>query len=341
MIPHSKPYVTDVEMEYVSRILNSGSLVAGSTFAQLGSELRKYLGLDDTFFFSSGRIALLALLEAIKLKDGLSKNEIILSTYVCKEVAEAIEMAGFIPVFCDIDNHWKTTADCVAATMTKKTKAVIVAHIFGIFSDISSLTDSGLVIIEDCAQAFLPLKEKLSDLVFYSFHATKCLTTIAGGLAAVHNDKYRETLQAVAQRIEYYNGFNDLNSALGLAQLAHYDNMLATRQRIAYNYLEKLPPQLTAEIQAVATDSMFFRFPLRLKSDFSFEKLAKDYEDAGIIIRRGVDQLVHRNYGLSDCDFPTAIKVFNQTVSIPIYPALSSSEVEYIITSTNRIFAKQ
>jgi UDP-4-amino-4-deoxy-L-arabinose-oxoglutarate aminotransferase len=339
MITHSKPYITDTEKEYTARVLNSGMLTKGRIYAGFCERVNEYLGTSDSVFCSSGTSSLRAILDTVKAKDGIAKNEVILPTYVCRTVAEAVWSVGFRPVFCDIDEKWGIDAESAIKKMTDRTIAVIFVNIYGIIADFSRLREQGCLVIEDNCQAFCRDVGRDADFAFYSFHATKCLTTIEGGMAAVNNADYKDAFTKVAAKYEQANGYNDLNSAIGLAQIEQYDNMLRKRAEIAGFYLKNINSDLTAELRK-AEKNIYFRFPLRYKGRQDFDVIREKFEKHGVAVRRGVDLLLHRFYGLSDTGFEVSKNVLNETVSIPIYPSLTLSEAEYIMNLVNEILGE-
>lgn len=128
----------------------------------------------------------------------------------------------------------------------------------------------------------------------------------------------------------------DFQAALGLAQLRRYRAFLARRAQIARRYFESLPNEFTAQLRARSADSIYFRFPLyaeRLNAEGAIAAL----QARGIAARRGVDALLHRQRGLSDRGFPSAVRLFERTVSIPLHPSLSEAEQRRVVAATNAV----
>ena len=122
---------------------------------------------------------------------------------------------------------------------------------------------------------------------------------------------------------------SDIQAALGISQLKRYPNLLKRRREIAGKYLTTLAAiSLKLVNYDAKASSMFFRLPLKV--DGGLDKYQVSFFEKGIQIRRGVDKLLHRFMGLNDKNFPVSVELFNQTISIPIYPALSDDEVNRI-----------
>ena len=68
-----------------------------------------------------------------------------------------------------------------------------------------------------------------------------------------------------------------------------------------------------------------------------FNSLSRRFAERGVVVRHGVDELLHRSSGESDGNFPNAVASFANTVSIPIYPALTDDEVGTVIDAVKAI----
>ena len=84
---------------------------------------------------------------------------------------------------------------------------------------------------------------------------------------------------------------------------------------------------------------MFYRFPVRVEGGFEVYRCL--FQAVGVHVRRGVDTLLHRRLGLDECNFPVAERLFAETVSIPIYPALTREGQSRVISCCREIFAEQ
>lgn len=334
-ISHSKPYIQPAFVKETTNIISEGMLARGERVDQFSNELSNYLHNKYVFLTPSGTAAIYLSLRAI----GLEKDdEVILPTYVCYSVAEAILLAGGKPVFCDIGNSWVMEVQNVQPLITRKTKAIIVVHIFGILADIRAFKNLNIPIVEDCCQCFTNnIGEKKvgseSDFAVYSFHATKCLTTGEGGALICNNNDMLSRVKALYLAYKHVLTFTDLQASLGLQQLYVYQNMLEKRGTIAAYYLSNIKPNLT-EAQRNAGHSIYFRFLLRTNRDFNIVK--KKFEMEEIAVRKGVDELLHHRYGIKG-NYNNAEGIFQSTVSIPIYPALADSEMQKIVSVTNQL----
>jgi perosamine synthetase len=338
MISHSRPYITKDDIAAVRKVLESENIAKGAKVFEFEKALAEYIGTKSAFATGSGTAALILGLKAL----GITENdEVILPTYVCRNVMDAINTIGAKPVFCDIGDEWNMNTETIKPKLTSKTKAIIIVHIFGIPADSKNIKDLGVHVIEDTCQAFgAEANGKIlgseSELAMYSFHATKCLTTGEGGALTSNNPKITSRIKELLEKNFIPSPMTDVQAALGISQLRKFRQMLNTRKKIAEKYFKELQMDNVFLPETVKDKSIFFRFPVRIEK-LDFENAKKIFFNQGIHVRRGVDSLLHRNLGLDDKKFPCAVKLFGETLSIPIYPALSEEELEKVIENTNKI----
>ncbi len=163
----------------------------GSAIGKIETWFRKYSNTPCAVSFNSGRSALLAILKAFDIgKD----SEVIIQAFTCVAVPNSIRWAGATPVFADIDETFNIDPVDVAKKITRKTRAIIVQHTFGIPAAMNELaqvaTKNNLFLIEDCAHALgATYQEKkvgtFGDAAFFSFGRDKVISSVFGGLASI------------------------------------------------------------------------------------------------------------------------------------------------------------
>lgn len=333
MVPHSKPWITKAETLCAQELIETGHMAAGPRVQQFRRVLADVLGATEAWVCASGTQALVGALNAL----GLSKeDEVILPTYTCPSVYDAVVLAGATPIFCDVGNAWNMTPETVAPRITARTRAIILVHHFGLTERVEPFRKFGVSIISDLCQNFdVGLTSGVSDdgdIQVFSFHSTKCLTTAHGGAVVARNSKLAKPLAEVMRGVELMAGITDLQAALGTAQLSRYAEFQARRRTLADRYFAALPSHLCDSLAGVRDRWNFFRFPLRQRL-FPFSEIASAMAEQGVLVRQGIDTLLHRNLGLSDHDFPNAVRSYQETISIPFYPALSDFEAKKVINA--------
>src|SRR2546429_149704 len=151
MIPHSNPSISDDDAERVARVVRSGRLAQGPEVAAFERELAARLGVQDAAAVASGTAALELALGALGVGAG---DEVLIPTYVCDALHHAVRRAGATPVLVDADpaTHSLSAKDALARR-TRRTRAVIVPHAFGLAADLEPFQALEVPVIEDCAQA--------------------------------------------------------------------------------------------------------------------------------------------------------------------------------------------
>jgi dTDP-4-amino-4,6-dideoxygalactose transaminase len=307
----------------------------GERTAALEQRVAAWFDASGGVGVASGSASILLALRALGVGEGA---EVVVPTYVCRSVAEAVVAAGAIPRFCDSGPDWVVTVDEMRSAMSARTRAIVVPHLYGLFADAAGIRAALKVpVLEDFAQAF-PAQgtRKLGgDVGIFSFHPTKCLTAAEGGLAIASTDladamrKLRDGHRGsfVARQ---FSPLSDLGAALVHSQLDRYPEFLTARDAVAKLYYDRLQAACPQRLprRALFDSGMHFRFTLRIPG--GLESVAKRFAARGIAVRRGVDELLHRVRGEPDHLFPRAVAQFNKTVSLPIHPGMTQAEAAQV-----------
>ncbi len=343
-ISHSKPWIVEADIEAVTGVLITGMIAQGKSTQEFEYAFGSWVGVEDGgVSVGSGAAALVLALSALGVGVG---DEVVLTTYLCPSVLEAILTTGATPVLCDVGPNWVVTAENMASCITPNTKALIVAHMYGIFADVESFRQFGIPIVEDCAQA-VDYKGKRNingDIAMFSFHPTKCFTTGEGGMAVSANSNLVAMMRSIRDGFKNASGgrlfspMSDISASLGLSQLSRYHKMLDRRNDLALKYKSALEKVIPDSLQyAPFENSMFFRFPVKIPGGLGVYK--EGFAQKDICVRRGVDRLLHRLMGAPDDNFRESVRLFEMTVSLPIYPALTNEEHSYCAESATGIFS--
>ena len=150
-IPHSKPTLGVEESRAVSEIIESGYIAEGEIVKTFENNFADFLGLDHAVSTNSGTSALHLTLLAMDVGPG---DEVIIPSYVCSALLNAVNYTGATPVLAEIDpdTHNLDAAD-VQGRLTRRTRAIIVPHLFGLAANMEPLLKLDVPIIEDCAQS--------------------------------------------------------------------------------------------------------------------------------------------------------------------------------------------
>jgi UDP-4-amino-4-deoxy-L-arabinose-oxoglutarate aminotransferase len=304
----------------------------GERTAALERRLAAWQGARGGVGVGSGSAAILLALKAMDIGAGA---EVIVPTYVCRSVAEAVVAAGARPSFCDSGPDWVITPEQVRAAASGHSRAVIVPHLYGFCADVAGIRAAlKLPVIEDLAQAVPAegVRNLGGDIGIFSFHPTKCLTAGEGGLAISARSDLVDAMRrlrdgsATAFVPRLFSPLSDLAAALVTSQLDRYAEFLAKRREIAALYYGKLASVCPGRLprKELFESGMHFRFVLRGRG--GLDAVAQKFAARGITVRKGVDELLHRVRGEPDRSFPQAVAQFNETISLPIHPGMTMAE---------------
>lgn len=351
IILHNKLSVGTEEIAAIERVIKSGWVAQGWQVKKFEDEFSNLLfnGKSRAVAVSNGTSALYLALISLGVGPG---DEVILPTYTCSAVLNAVVMTGATPVLVDIDN--KTLNISLVETVkkiTKKTKAIIITHTFGCPADLDGFLKLRVPIIEDCAQALGSRYRNgylgtFGVISTFSFYASKVITTGNGGMIFSRNRKLIDKIRDYREfdcRKKYLPRFNfkmsDIQAAMGRIQLKKLPFFLKRRKYFASVYSQILP-SLSVWPQPVCVDSLnFYRFLIRTKRA---RQLKRYFADNGIetIIPIESYELLHRYLGQDPKKFPVSEEVAKSTLSLPVYPALSTAELKYIVSMLNKYLEK-
>lgn len=345
-VPHSRPWITAADVRAVARTVRSGALAQGAEVARFEAEVGAFLGLPPGVAVSSGTAALHLALLGLGIGPG---DEVILPSYTCVAPFHAVEYVGATPRLADVDpvTYNLDPAD-VRRRITRRTRAVIVPHQFGLPADLERLLALGLPVIEDCAQAIgarqrgRPVGSSGAASIV-SFYATKLLTTGEGGMVLSRDGRLLNRLRDrrdYDERRRHAVRFNykltDFQAALGRSQLRRLPAMLSRRAAIAARYRRgwaDLPVSLPSA-PAGGTHA-FHRFVVGVPG--AAARAARQLYRLGVTARLPVFQPIHVTLRLDG--FPGTAHAFRHGLSVPLYPALTPREESLVIRGLQRVFA--
>ncbi len=346
VIPHSRPTLGETEAEAVAAVVRGGWIAQGNQVAAFERAMAKVTGQAQGVAVSSGTSALYLALVALGIG---SDDEVVIPSYVCTALWHAVRLTGAKPVLVDIEPAtYQPSPQAVARALTRRTKAVIVPHMFGLPADVVTMKSHGIPLIEDCAQTLgvtvrgTPIGGT-GELAVCSFYATKLLTAGEGGMVLGRDESLMSRVRALRQYDEQDvldQAFNykmtDIQAALGLCQVARLESFLARRRAIAARYHDAvrqvglMPPSAASGLE-----HGYFRYVVRLPKPVD---PALDRARAlGIGCRRPVFRPIHRYRGLSG--FPGTDAAWERALSIPLYPALTDHEVDRVVDALPTILA--
>ena len=371
-IPFHKTHTTDEEINAATEAMRSGWLTMGPKTVAFEKEFKTYIGTEEAVSVNSATAALHLALKAIRLQ---RDDEVIVPTNTFVATAEVVTYFDAIPVLCDIEEETHNIdVSKIEALITPKTKAIIPVHFAGQPCDMDEIyaiaKKYDLKIIEDAAHA-IPSSYKGvkignlagSDVTCFSFYATKTLSTGEGGMATTNSAEYAKNMRInrlhgisrdawdryTTKGAWYYeivdNGckYNttDINAAIGMVQLKKQDELRQKRAEIAQKYTNAFSKHLKIVTPFVKSDreTSWHLYVIKISNRDSVIEELKE---------RGVGCSVHfipihkhpyykERYNYDNAAYPVANKVFEESLSLPIYPDMSDAEIAYVIKQVNDV----
>lgn len=357
-IPLFRPVISDEAIEATAEVLRSGWLGLGPRTKEFEERFAEFVGAPYCVALNSGTSALHLALRLLDLAEG---DEVVTTALTFVSTNHVILYERAVPVFADVQ---ETTGNLDPASIRKKitdrTRAIVVVHYGGYPCELDEIYEiaagAGAVVIEDCAHAAgATYRGKRigshGDLHAFSFHAVKNLSMGDGGALTVRSGEWdarlrrlrwlgidRSTYDRAAPGTYLWDydvpevGFkyhmNDINAAIGLAQLRLLDAENARRSAIADAYRAELAdvPGLSLLEYADDRQSAYHLFcVLAEERDSLVTKLKEAGIDTGVHYRRND---VYRMY--EENDLPGTEHFWTRAVSLPMHLMLSDDDVASI-----------
>ncbi|WP_109482957.1 DegT/DnrJ/EryC1/StrS aminotransferase family protein [Paraburkholderia sp. C35] len=258
-LPFVRPEIDEETIRGVVDVLRSGWITTGPQNQAFEKALSEYCGGRPVRTFNSGTATLEI---GLRIAGGGAGDEVITTPATWVSTSNVILEVGATPVFVDIDPATRNIdLNLLEKAITPRTKAIIPVFLSGLPVDMDRLYAIArahkLRVIEDAAQAFGATWKgerigKLGDIVSFSFHANKNLTSIEGGALVLNNEeeavlaqKYR--LQGIVRTgfdgmdCELLGGkynLTDVAARVGLGQLQHIERFNTQRRKLARGYFD-------------------------------------------------------------------------------------------------------
>ena len=340
MIAHSKPTLGVGEVKILAETIASGNIAQGTLVQQFEKKTASFIATKYAVALNSGTSALHLALLSLGIKNN---DEVIIPSFTCTAILNAIHYTGAKAILADINpEDYNISVSEIKKKLTRKTKAIIVPHMFGHPVDLAPILNLGPSVIEDCAQSIGAMCHgrktgSFGLLSVFSFYATKMMTTGEGGMVLTNSSilaKKIRDLRDYDEKSNYVTRYNykitDLQAGIGIKQLFNLTNFIKRRQQIAKQYTENLSGKDIA-LPAVKKNCthVFYRYIIRIRQES--RKFIKNMLKNNVVCCKPVYRPIHRYLGLSG--FPNSEKAWRQAVSIPIYPSLSNENVKIILSN--------
>lgn len=348
-------------------------LTTGQQTREFEDAFAAYLGAKHAVGLTSCTAALHLALLALDVGRG---DEVITTPMTFAATSNTIIYTGATPVFVDVEPATGLIdPDQVSRAITKKTKAIIAVHLYGLMADMRRLRaiadGAGIALVEDCAHAIESARDgvrpgQLSQASCFSFYATKNITcgeggalvtndeTIANrvrilrshGMSANAADRYTSAyrhwdLEALGWK---YN-MSNIQAAMLVGQLARIDTLWDARERLARRYEAALDGADGVRRPIVPDGARSARhlFTIWVSPERRDDVLGElQAREIGVAVNyRAVHLLKYyrETFGFTRGMFPEAERIGDATVTLPLYTKLTTAQVDYVAENVKAVAA--
>jgi dTDP-4-amino-4,6-dideoxygalactose transaminase len=368
MIPVMKPWLGEEEARAAAEAVASGWVAQGPRVQAFEDAVRDRVGAAHGVAVSSCTTALHLSLVLLGVGPG---DEVVVPSLSFIATANAARYVGARPVFADVEpDTLNLSADTVKQVLSPRTRAVVLVHQGGMPADIDAVHDLcdplGVAVVEDAACALGSTYRGRpvgggSDLVTFSFHPRKVITTGEGGMVTTSRPDWAERLRrlrehgmnvSAAERhasaqpvMEQYLevGFNyrmtDVQAAIGLVQLGKLGAMVARRRALAARYqalLADVPGlEVVADPPYGTTNYQSFWVTLPDDAPVGRAEVLAGMRAAGISCRRGImaAHLEPAYAGHPHVPLPATERLTGQSLILPLFHQLTEAEQDRVVAA--------
>ena len=366
MLPFTRPSIDEETIREVAEVLRSGWLASGPKVKAFEAALSEYCGGRPVRSQTSATASLEHALLACGIGSG---DEVIVPAMSFVATANVVVRAGARPVFVDVELDSRNIDLAKAeAAITPRTRAILPVHFAGLPVDQDRLYALAerhrLRVIEDAAQAIGSSYRgrrigSFGDLVCFSFHPNKNMTTLEGGAVVGGSEeevrqlelhRFHGQLKRAADDIDtlFAGGkanLSDVAACVGLGQLKRLEEFNARRRVLAARYFELWGQEAPLRLPARGDEGHNWHM---LTALLPLERLRLSrLEFIEAMAGRGIGVGVHypamhlfsayRAMGYHEGQFPNAERIGRETVTLPLFPAMELEDVDRVVEAATDI----
>jgi perosamine synthetase len=360
-VPVNQPLLDGNEERYVVECIRSGWISSEGPFVEkFETNFAARVGRRYGIAVANGSLAIDAVVAALQIGPG---DEVIMPTFTIVSCAAAVVRAGAIPVLIDADPvTWNMVVDDIEARITPQTRAIMVAHMYGLPVDMDPILAlakaRGLKVIEDAAEMHGQTYKgrpcgSLGDLSTFSFYPNKHVTTGEGGMIVTDDQVLAERCRSlrnlcfmprkrfVHEELGWNLRMSNLQAALGVAQLERLDAFVARKRAMGAYYTEALSGLPWLQLPLAETPyarNIYWVFGMVLHDDVGFDaevamaRLAADGIGCRPFFWPMHEQPVFRKRGLFVGEsHPVAERIARRGFYVPSGLALEEAQMRTVV----------
>ncbi len=301
IIPVNRPLFSKLEKNYLNQCIDSGWISSGGPFIlKFENSFKKIVSRRYSAAVSNGTAAIDIAIKTLNLRKG---DEIIVPNFTIISCLNEIIREGIKPIFIDADpNTFNIDTDQIESKITKKTKAILIVHIYGLPVNLDKIitlkNKYKLKLIEDCAEQLgQTYKRKpigsFGDISTFSFYANKHITTGEGGMIVTNNKSYYKKFlelrnicfslkkpRFIHDDIGWNYRMTNMQAAIGYAQLKKLRYFIKKKRKIGNYYSEELQKISDLQLPVLSNEfskNIFWVYSIIIKNkNLNAIKLSKD-----------------------------------------------------------------
>jgi UDP-4-amino-4,6-dideoxy-N-acetyl-beta-L-altrosamine transaminase len=374
-IPYGRQWIDDDDIKAVTAVLKGDYLTTGPFISRFEKEVANYVGAKFAVSFANGTAALHGACFAAGVSQG--DEVITSAMTFAASANCVLYQGGTPVFADIDEKTYNIDPKEIKKRITSKTKAIIPVHFTGQPANMEEITaiakNHNLVVIEDAAHALGATYKgnmigSISDMTMFSFHPVKHITSGEGGMITTNNkDYYEKLLQFRSHGITrdpskltenhgpwYYEmqflGYNyrltDIQAALGLSQFKKLNTFIDLRKKYSSIYNEAFTniPAITLPSQDKNGCSSWHLYVIRLQLD-QLTATRKEIFDAfqqeniGLNVHYIPVHLLpyYQKLGYKQGICPKAEKLYEEIITLPLFPAMTENDVRDIIYAVQKI----
>ena len=355
-VPLSNPDITEAERQAVMAVLQTPRLSIGPQTLAFERAVADAAGRAHGVAVNSGTSGLHLCVKALGLKAG---DEVITTPFSFVATTNCLLFEGVTPVFVDIDpESYNMDPSAIKAAITPRTKAILPVEVFGNmahFDEYERIAEKhGLILLEDCCEALggslanRPAGNFGSAGVF-ACYPNKQITTGEGGMIVTDDGNVADLCRSLRNqgrattawlehaRLGYNYRLSDIAAALGVAQMARLDEIVAKRRAAAALYHEAFADVEGVHVPPMAEpeNASWFVYVIRLADEFDGAKRnavmaylkSNGVGAAPYFVPIHTQPYIVEMLGTKPGDYPVTERVAERTMAIPFFANLSGEQV--------------
>lgn len=254
-IPQIQPWIDSDDLVEIKKVIDSTFVSENEATREFERMIGELTGAKYVVSYANGTLALAAALMVLGLKSG---DEVIVPDMTFIATANAVILAGGVPIFCDIEaNGWQISPSAIEAKITPKTKGIIPVHLYGMAADMDVIMalakKNNLFVLEDAAESIGATYNgkhvgTIGEIGMISFYANKIITTAEGAVLLTSDENLAKELYKLKnhgrsvkgifqhESVGFNFSFSDLHAALGISQLKKLPKILKKKEEIFQRY---------------------------------------------------------------------------------------------------------